>query len=54
VRFEGARPMLGALGLEYLAGAIGVIIVVAAGTLLAKRARASETPAPVKPGGPDS
>jgi YjbE family integral membrane protein len=54
VRFEGARPMLGALGLEYLAGAIGVIIVVAAGTLLAKRARASETPAPAKPGGPDS
>jgi YjbE family integral membrane protein len=36
-RFEGARPMLGAVSLEYLAGAAGVAIVVVTGKLLARK-----------------
>lgn len=53
-RFDGARPMIGAVSLEYVAGAAGVIVVVLAGTLLARRAQASEAPAPPGPGRPDS
>lgn len=54
VRFEGGKPMIGALRLEYIAGAIGVAIVVVAGTLLAKRAKASAAPAQPVAERPDS
>ena len=37
VRFEDARPMLGAVRLEYLAGAVGIAIVVVTGKLLARK-----------------
>jgi len=45
VRFEDARPMVGAFALEYIAGALGVVLVVAAGTALAKRAKVRDDPA---------
>jgi YjbE family integral membrane protein len=45
VRFEGARPMIGTIALEYVAGALGVVLVVAAGTALAKRAKVRDDPA---------
>jgi YjbE family integral membrane protein len=37
VSFEGGRPMLGAVSLEYVAGAVGIAVVVAAGKLLARK-----------------
>jgi YjbE family integral membrane protein len=37
IRFENAKPMIGGLSLEIIAGLVGVVIVVVAGTLLAKR-----------------
>jgi YjbE family integral membrane protein len=37
VRFEDARPMLGAVRLEYVAGAVGIAIVVVTGKLLARK-----------------
>src|SRR2546428_5701737 len=37
VHYDKGQPMVGGLSLEVLAGIVGVVIVVAAGTLLAKR-----------------
>jgi YjbE family integral membrane protein len=37
VRYEKGHPIVGGLSLEILAGIVGVVIVVVAGTLLAKR-----------------
>ena len=37
VVFDGEKPKIGGLGLELICGAIGAVIVIVAGTLLAKR-----------------
>ncbi len=42
VQFEGDRPKVGGISLELLAGAIGAVIVIAAGTLLARRKQAQQ------------
>jgi YjbE family integral membrane protein len=42
VAFVNGKPLVGGLSLELIAGAIGVVIVVAAGTLLAKRKQVGE------------
>lgn len=42
VAFVNGKPLVGGLSLELIAGAIGVAIVVAAGTLLAKRKQVGE------------
>lgn len=54
VRFEGAKPMIGAISLEYIAGAIGVVIVVMVGMLLAKRAQPAKVAARPAPTGRES
>jgi len=42
VAFVNGKPLVGGLSLELIAGAIGVVIVVAAGTLLARRKQVGE------------
>ena len=37
VQFEGEKPKVGGMSLEIAAGAVGAVIVIAAGTLLARR-----------------
>jgi hypothetical protein len=37
VQFDGDKPKVGGLSLEIMAGLVGAVIVIAAGTLLAKR-----------------
>ena len=47
VQYDGDKPKVGGFSLELIAGAIGAVIVIAAGTLLARRkALAAEMPAP--------
>src|SRR3954465_1099236 len=47
VQYKGDHPMLGGIELEWIAGIIGIVIVVVAGTLLGKRKSvAVETAAP--------
>src|SRR5687768_4708444 len=50
VHFDGDKPKVGGLSLEIIMGLLGAVIVIAAGTLIAKRkAAAVETPAPERP-----
>ena len=50
VQYVEGHPKVGGFSLEILAGIVGIVIVVAAGTLLAKRKSvAVETPAPDRP-----
>ena len=49
VHFEGDKPKVGGVSLELLAGAIGAVIVIAAGTLLARRKNAAVQPAANRP-----
>jgi YjbE family integral membrane protein len=45
VSYDKGHPMVGGLSLEVLAGIVGVVIVVAAGTLIAKRKTVGQTEA---------
>jgi hypothetical protein len=43
------KPMVGGISLEVLAGIAGIVIVVAVGTLIAKRKAAATEPAADRP-----
>ena len=49
VQFDGEKPKVAGLSLELMAGAVGAVIVIAAGTLLARRKTLAEQPAADRP-----
>ena len=49
VHFDGDKPKVGGLSLELMAGAVGAVIVIAAGTLLARRKSVAGQPAADRP-----
>ncbi len=49
VHFDGDKPKVGGLSLELIVGAVGAVIVIAAGTLLARRKGVAGQPAADRP-----